>query len=230
VCERVPVDPGEKPAMLSKKIEDLEEVLRSQTEKIPSYESVKPKLKKARKDLKEHENCILFSQEFETKMTECSQKRREFWRTCIKKISKRASIYFNVYLSQKGYSGKLLFDHESQKLNIEVQVDSRKESIIQDTKSLSGGERSFSTVALLISLWYQMDTPFLSMDEFDVFMDSVNRKISINLLIEFAKQSSNRQFLFITPQSTDQISIDQNFMKIFKMKEPTRGLSQQIGQ
>jgi len=159
-------------------------------------------------------------------MDTCSKKRKEFWGGCIRKISKRASINFNAYLSQKGYSGKLNFDHENQKLNIEVQVDSRQQNVITDTKSLSGGERSFSTVALLISLWFQMDTPFLSMDEFDVFMDSVNRKISIGILIEFAKQTRTKQFLFITPQSTDQITIDHTFMKVFKMREPARGNTQ----
>lgn len=41
---------------------------------------------------------------------------------------------------------------------------------ITNTSNLSGGERSFSTVAFLYSLWQCMEFPFYFLDEFDVFM------------------------------------------------------------
>lgn len=43
-----------------------------------------------------------------------------------------------------------------------------------NTESLSGGEKSVSTVAFLMALWSNMDLPFYSMDEYDVFMVSVD--------------------------------------------------------
>lgn len=49
----------------------------------------------------------------------------------------------------------------------------------RDLKGLSGGERSFVTAALVMSLWEVMEQPFRMMDEFDVFMDMMNRKASV---------------------------------------------------
>lgn len=45
---------------------------------------------------------------------------------------------------------------------------------VTKTSNLSGGERSFTTVAFLYSLWQCTDFPFYFLDEFDVFM--VSRK------------------------------------------------------
>jgi hypothetical protein len=44
-----------------------------------------------------------------------------------------------------------------------------------------------------------MGSPIRCLDEFDVFMDSVNRKMSIDMLIGAAKQSLGRQFVLISP-------------------------------
>jgi len=70
-----------------------------------------------------------------------------------------------------------------------------------DTKTLSGGERAFTTVAFLMALGEAMECPFRGMDEFDCFMDAANRNVSIDQLITFAKDQGHRQFLFLTPLS-----------------------------
>lgn len=38
------------------------------------------------------------------------------------------------------------------------------------------------------------------MDEYDVFMDAVNRRIATQTLLEFALEENNLQFVLLTPQ------------------------------
>eukprot|EP00620_Florenciella_sp_RCC1587_P023807 CAMPEP_0182564066 /NCGR_PEP_ID=MMETSP1324-20130603/6082_1 /TAXON_ID=236786 /ORGANISM="Florenciella sp., Strain RCC1587" /LENGTH=86 /DNA_ID=CAMNT_0024777425 /DNA_START=1 /DNA_END=257 /DNA_ORIENTATION=- len=81
---------------------------------------------------------------------------------------------FDQTLNSKGHSGKMIFDHKKRTLSVIVQKDNRdSQSQITDPKQLSGGERSFATISMLISLGECIESPFRVMDEFDVFMDAV---------------------------------------------------------
>jgi chromosome segregation ATPase len=100
------------------------------------------------------------------------------WKKFRGKISFNTDKAFDKCLQQKGQSGELVFDHENKELNLTVQKDNRDtQSQIGNVKLLSGGERSYTTLALLMSLGDALETPFRIMDEFDVFMDSVSRKV-----------------------------------------------------
>jgi hypothetical protein len=46
----------------------------------------------------------------------------------------------------------------------------------------SGGERSYTTMALLVALGETLETPFRILDEFDVFLDAETRKLVISFL------------------------------------------------
>lgn len=56
----------------------------------------------------------------------------------------------------------------------------------------------------------------------DVFMDSVNRDISMKMMISAARRAIGRQYILITPQAMNSIqSVDD--VKIIKMHDPERG-------
>uniref|UniRef100_A0A0E9X498 RecF/RecN/SMC N-terminal domain-containing protein n=1 Tax=Anguilla anguilla TaxID=7936 RepID=A0A0E9X498_ANGAN len=108
-------------------------------------------------------------------------------------------------LSQRGYTGKMTFDHKNETLAISVQPGEGDKAALNDMRSLSGGERSFSTVCFVLSLWAIAEAPFRCLDEFDVYMDMVNRKISLDMMLRIATNQRFRQFIFLTPQNTSSL-------------------------
>lgn len=76
-------------------------------------------------------------------------------------------------MSLRGYDGELRFDSDKSTLDVSVVPRDKNENNKGcGAASLSGGERSYLTVAFLISLWSCIDHPFYFLDEYDVF--SVN--------------------------------------------------------
>jgi structural maintenance of chromosomes protein 6 len=120
-------------------------------------------------------------------------------------VTQQAQLDFSQFMSTRRYSGQLVINHERGTLDLDVQSNdislakgARRD---KDAKLLSGGEKSFSTVALLLSLWKSMHNPFRALDEFDVFMDSVNRQLTMRMMIENARtEAQKKQYIFITPQ------------------------------
>ncbi|KAK7586233.1 hypothetical protein V9T40_004109 [Parthenolecanium corni] len=105
---------------------------------------------------------------------------------------------FQDVLTCRNYKGRINFDHQKKKLDI-LMVPTDGGDMLMNTESLSGGEKSFSTVAFLMALWSNMELPFYSLDEYDVFMDAINRKAITKLLMSFATENSSKQFIFLTP-------------------------------
>ncbi len=109
------------------------------------------------------------------------------WQEFRRHIALRCKLVFQFNLSHRGYYGKVLFDHDKGTLQLKVQTDdvaaTQGGSRDKDPRSLSGGEKSFSTICLLLSLWEAIGCPLRCLDEFDVFMDAVNRRISMKMMV-----------------------------------------------
>lgn len=119
-----------------------------------------------------------------TSLKRAIEHRLHLWRQFQRQISARIRIQFNYLLSERGFRGKIDLDHRSRKVNVQIEPDeTRKSSSGRNTKTLSGGEKSFSSICMLLSVWEAIGSPIRCLDEFDVFMDNVNRAISTNMLV-----------------------------------------------
>lgn len=87
--------------------------------------------------------------------------RLDRWHEFRRHIALRCKLVFQYHLSERGYYGKVLFDHVNQTLQLKVQTDDQTltQGREKDPRSLSGGEKSFSTICLLLSLWDSIGCP-----------------------------------------------------------------------
>ncbi|CCO33264.1 Structural maintenance of chromosomes protein 6 Short=SMC protein 6 [Rhizoctonia solani AG-1 IB] len=151
--------------------------------------------------------------------------RLDTWHIFRRHISLRTKQQFSYYLGQRGYRGSIDFDHKSHTLDLRVITDeANPHAKDKDPKALSGGEKSFSTICLLMSLWEALGCPIRCLDEFDVFMDQVNRHIAMQTMVSTAKASDKKQYIIITP-----LDVSSNIaagVRIHKMADPERGQTQ----
>lgn len=174
-----------------------------------TYQSIERKYEKIREQLKQREKRLgATDQEIYDRATEAKERyadvkrqtkdvddtisslkraiehRLHLWRQFQRQISARIRIQFNYLLSERGFRGKIDLDHRARKVLIQIEPDeTRKSSTGRNTKTLSGGEKSFSSICMLLSVWEAIGSPIRCLDEFDVFMDNVNRAISTNMLV-----------------------------------------------
>ncbi|KAF8073492.1 hypothetical protein FPV67DRAFT_1576115 [Lyophyllum atratum] len=153
--------------------------------------------------------------------------RLQKWQEFRRHIALRCKLVFGYHLSHRGYYGKALFNHELGQLILRVQTDdqtqvtSTQSTREKDPRSLSGGEKSFSTICLLLSLWESIGCPLRCLDEFDVFMDAVNRRISMKMMIDTANSSDKKQYILITPQDMGNVQLGKT-VRVHRMTDPER--------
>ena len=98
------------------------------------------------------------------------------WNSFRESMAARARAYFVDHLSQRGFTGKLAFHHTKLTLlmlvnpnqNSNSQAGSSKgsKSRAKNTQALSGGEKSYATICLLLTMWDLLSGPIRCVDEF----------------------------------------------------------------
>ncbi|CRJ79848.1 hypothetical protein BN1708_000110 [Verticillium longisporum] len=202
---RVEIDEGENYASLEKKYNAICKQLKQRAERIGATdEQINDRLREAKAAF------LAASQEFESQQSFQQDAKRSLadrlvrWRHFQQHISAHSRINFRYLLSERGFRGNILFDHKQRKLQLSVEPDeTRKNAGGRSTKTLSGGEKSFSSICMLLAIWEAMGSPLRCLDEFDVFMDNVNRTISTKMLIDAARRSVSRQYIMITPNAIE---------------------------
>ena len=148
-------------------------------------------------------------------LTGTMHNRRARWRQFQRFITVAAKFNFGHLLGERGFRGRLLLDHKQHLLDLKVEPDvTKKSGKGRNANTLSGGEKSFSQICLLLAIWEAMGSPVRCLDEFDVFMDAVNRNRSASLLIEGARNSTGKQFILISPGSKEDIPIAPDVRRI----------------
>ncbi|KAL1512549.1 hypothetical protein ABEB36_002130 [Hypothenemus hampei] len=125
---------------------------------------------------------------------------------------------FKKVLDFRQFKGTIKIDMEKKLLDLVVMPQQGSQGVTV-TSNLSGGERSFSTVAFLYALWQCMDFPFYFLDEFDVYMDKLNRSKVIDILLHHANSKPDLQFVFLTPQD---VSFLKQNVSILRLEDPER--------
>merc|ERR1712062_713847 len=100
----------------------------------------------------------------------------------------------------------------------------------ENISQLSGGERSITTICLLLSLWQIVRSPIRCLDEYEVFMDSSHKTTATGLLSKTAKHDTATQYLFLTPTGICEKlkTLEAAYGKIFtikSLKPPQRSIA-----
>ncbi|KFM69731.1 Structural maintenance of chromosomes protein 6, partial [Stegodyphus mimosarum] len=217
-CARINTEKS--PSAIEQRLRDtkkaLEEASNCDRENLKErYEEKKAKLEKAKSELKAIESNIII-------LGEMMDKRIKKFKIVLQQTKLCLSLSFTTTLAGNRFEGELIFDDVKRTLILKA-APKTDQSKHQDytCQALSGGERSFVTICFLLSLWERIEMPFRILDEYDVFMDSEKRHLSVNLLTKTAEQKKDVQFIFLSPLELP-LMRDSPHIKVHKMPPPKR--------
>eukprot|EP00300_Choanocystis_sp_HF-7_P014169 c18592_g1_i2.p1 GENE.c18592_g1_i2~~c18592_g1_i2.p1 ORF type:complete len:397 (+),score=85.95 c18592_g1_i2:28-1218(+) len=201
-----PLATTEAPPVLLKRISELKAAIAQAKERYGSSKLIQATYQKTKQNYTEFKAQYGEVQQNLEILRNMCKSRVKRWTDMRAHYANHVDRVFSKTLAKRGFQGSLQMDHDEGKLRMIVRVTANQRE--STTKSLSGGEKSYSTLCFLNALWHIMDSPFRVLDEFDVFMDPVVRLVAIKNLLDFCLNDSNRQYIFITP--LDLSSIEKN--------------------
>ncbi|WOG95157.1 hypothetical protein DCAR_0414460 [Daucus carota subsp. sativus] len=205
---------GSTPEQLSAQLTRLNQRLQRESQNYPeSIDDLRMMHdKKERKIFRKRQTYKMFRQKLHACQKSLELRYSKFQRNATL-LKRQLTWQFNGHLRKKGISGQIKISYEDETLSIEVKMpQDASNNTVRDTRGLSGGERSFSTLCFALALHEMTEAPFRAMDEFDVFMDAVSRKISLDTLVDFALAQGS-QWIFITPHDISMVKQDERIKK-----------------
>jgi chromosome segregation ATPase len=127
--------------------------------------------------------------------------RRKIWQKTITDLLDSTNSSFQQILSGIGATGLArlvnVVDGDIENAGLELHVGFRgSQPVLFDYYTQSGGERTASIMAFLLSIQQMLKSPFRAVDEFDLHMDPRNREEIYKMMISSMKES---ECLLITP-------------------------------
>uniref|UniRef100_A0A2R8ZLQ9 Structural maintenance of chromosomes protein 6 n=1 Tax=Pan paniscus TaxID=9597 RepID=A0A2R8ZLQ9_PANPA len=221
ICpERIEVEKSA--SILDKEINRLRQKIQAEHASHGDREEIMRQYQEARETYLDLDSKVRTLKKFIKLLGEIMEHRFKTYQQFRRCLTLRCKLYFDNLLSQRAYCGKMNFDHKNETLSISVQPGEGNKAAFSDMRALSGGERSFSTVCFILSLWSIAESPFRCLDEFDVYMDMVNRRIAMDLILKMADSQRFRQFILLTPQSMSSLP-SSKLIRILRMSDPERG-------
>lgn len=181
---------------------------------VRNYHEVKEKFKEIKRNIR-------WSKKFLVTIDKYLKDRNIAFCSLRSLIAMRCTLDFDILLSQRGFKGKMRFNHDEQLLYISVKPHDNT-LLSNDLRALSGGERSFSTVCYVLALWQAIESPLRCLDEFDVFMDMANRRVAMDMMVDMALMQEQKQFIFLTPHDISALP-NSKAIHVWKMADPDRG-------
>ncbi|KAJ9604138.1 Structural maintenance of chromosomes protein 6 [Cladophialophora chaetospira] len=223
ISERIHVPEGETHNGLEKKYKKLKEDHTRYQNQVGNRDELAADLAKWSTAYESAQKEIDTLESLQKQLTRTLTTRRHRWAQFRMFITARSRAGFIMKLSERGFRGTLHIDHNKKIMDIAVEPDlTRRNGEGRSAKTLSGGEKSFSQICLLLSIWDAMGVPIRCLDEFDVFMDAVNRNTSVKLLVDGARHSTGGQFILISPGTQSDIPIADDVNRV-ECAPPQRG-------
>ena len=130
------------------------------------------------------------------------QSRKKVWKEAIANLVSSVDPAYQAVLSAADATGFVKFEEgaEIEDAGIDLYVGFRGGApTTLDPFTQSGGERSVSLMAFILSLQSRIVSPLRAMDEFDIHMDPKNREAMFKMILSQMRQHAASQYLVITP-------------------------------
>ncbi len=128
--------------------------------------------------------------------------RKKVWRDAMNGLVQSVDPAYQAVLGASQATGFVKFEEgaDVDDAGIELYVGFRGGApTTLDPFTQSGGERSVSLVAFILSLQGRIVSPLRAMDEFDIHMDPKNREAMFKMILSQLRQKEASQYIVITP-------------------------------